>query len=97
MEPRSTLRAARPIHQLAQYLPNEHMIRRLPLLAVILMTGCAAVPGRPPGAESAWKPEITIRAEKPLVRDGMDARPPGFCAKPGYDVYYLARKPFKEL
>ena len=35
------------------------------------MTGCAAVPGRPPDAESAWKPEITIRAEKPLVRDAI--------------------------
>ncbi len=32
---------------------------------------------------------------KPLLRDGMDVRPPGFCAKRGYDVYYLARKPLK--
>ena len=30
---------------------------------------------------------------RPIIRDGVDVRPPGFAVKRGYDIYYLVRKP----
>ncbi len=34
--------------------------------------------------------------ERPIIRDGVDVRPPNFVGKRGYDIYYLVRKPLKK-
>ncbi len=50
----------------------------------------------------AWSEREIRRAlkgagfERPIIRDGVDVRPPGFAVKRGYDIYYLVRKPLKK-